>query len=174
MTEAYEQYRQQHGLKALMVEAKSSPQTFCQRKFVFIPKWHCREFGIIVYRLLHGLQHAIILNRTYITHSFSCHQKAFYQVWLPHYDHVTALLQFADCDWESKLDFNNTRISYRCDLFAEQNRVLTFYNQDLSPPRVYYLRGDNSHMPSTAIDRVKVFLGTSGKALPTYARGIRR
>ena len=174
MMDAYQQFKLQHSIKILMEEAKSSPHTFCQRKFVYIPKWNCREFGFVIYRLFHGLQHAIILNRTYMTHTFTCQQKLFYQAWLPHYDHVTALLQFANCDWESKLDFNNTRISKRCDLFAEENRVVTFYNQDLSPDRVYYLEGDNSHMPSSAIDRVKVFLGTSGKSLTTYARGTRR
>ena len=169
MTEAYQQFKYQHDMKALMAEAKSSPETFCQRKFVYIPKWNCREFGYIIYRLLHGLQHAIILNRTYITHTFTCHQKLFYQPWLPHYDHITHLLQMANCDWETRLDFNHTRISNKCALYFEKNRVITFYNAGLDPVRIYDLE---DLMPYKAIDRVKVFLGVSGKPLQLYARGI--
>ena len=166
----YTKYKLQHSINVLMREARTSPSTFCQRKFIYIPKWHCREFEEVIYRMLHGLQHAIILNRTYLSHTFTCDQKMRYQAWVPHYDHVTSLLQSAQCEWKEPLDFKNTRIYNKCSLFSNRNRVLTFYNPDLSPQRIYFTERNKSNINEEAIERSKLFIDDENFIL-TYVKG---
>jgi hypothetical protein len=155
MLKVFNDYQAIHNIDIITNEAKTSPTTFCQRKFVYTPTWQCSDFGNSVFGAMNGYIHAVVLNRTYFVNTIACDNLIDYHAWIPRVDTITALLETAQCDMETFI-FEARGISNQqlCHHANDPGKVLSFPSQEHTPYKLYLAGGAISLLPPAMAQRI--------------------